>query len=485
MASTGMVGAGSARRVTVASRLDRLPLFSLHRRLAAICGVGTFFDLYDVFLGGVLAAVLAEEWGLSTAGKALVIASGFMGMFFGAIALGTLSDYLGRRRMFLVNLGVYSAFTLAAAASPNLAWLAVLRFCAGLGLGAELTLVDTYMSELIPRQARGRYIAWSYTLGFVGVPLVAFIGARFVAGHHLLIDGWRWLLVVGSLGAAIVWALRRSLPESPRWHEIRGDVAEADAGTARIEQACMAERGLDHLPTPEAVPVAGQEEATVREIFSPRYRRRTVMLWIFQVLQTVGYYGFGTLAPLVLTAKGFDITDTLGYSALIYLGYPIGSALSVPLVERFERKTLIVTSALAMGALGVAFGFARTPALIVVAGFALTSVSNVFSNSFHIYMPEIFPTRMRGTAVGIAYSLSRATGAVLPFISVAVLDSLGATAVFVGSAVIMCVLALDVGILGPRSTGRNLEHVARDGGEGARELRELGAVDGRVGAARS
>src|SRR3954469_20741251 len=222
---------------TVAARLDRIPPVRMHRKMSVAVGFANFFDLYDIFLGGVLAAVLAEVWGLDTSGKAVVIASGFGGMFFGAITLGTLADYLGRRKMFLINLAIYSGFSLLAAFSPDLTWLAILRFCAGFGLGAELSLSDTYLSEILPRQVRGRYMASAYTLGFFGVPLAALVGAKFVAGHDLLIDGWRWLLVVGSLGAIIVWAMRRNLPESPRWHEIRGRHAEADAATREIEEA--------------------------------------------------------------------------------------------------------------------------------------------------------------------------------------------------------------------------------------------------------
>src|SRR4051794_15976635 len=309
---------------TVAARLDRIPPIRMHKRMAVAVGFANFFDLYDIFLGGVLAAVLAEEWGLGTSGKALVIASGFGGMFFGAILLGTLADYLGRRRMFLINLMIYSGFSLAAAFSPNLAWLAILRFCAGFGLGSELSLSDTYLSELLPRQVRGRYMAGAYTLGFFGVPLAALIGAKFVAGEHLLIDGWRWLLVVGSLGAVVVWTMRRNLPESPRWHEIRGRHDEADRATRELEDKARADLGVERLPEPEQVEVAPAKGASISQIFRPPYRQRTVMLYIFQFLQTVGYYGFGTLAPLVLADKGYDIVESLGFSAVIFLGYPLG-----------------------------------------------------------------------------------------------------------------------------------------------------------------
>src|SRR3954470_7600087 len=256
--------------VTVAARLDRIPPIRMHKRMAVAVGFANFFDLYDIFLGGVLAAVLAEEWGLGTSGKALVIASGFAGMFFGAILLGTAADYLGRRRMFLINLMIYSGFSLAAAFSPNLAWLAILRFCAGFGLGAELSLSDTYLSELLPRQVRGRYMASAYTLGFFGVPLAALVGGRFVAGHHFLMDGWRWLLVIGSLGAIIVFAMRRNLPESPRWHEIRGRHEEADRATTELEERARAELHLSRLPEPANVEVTpATNQTTLREIFTP------------------------------------------------------------------------------------------------------------------------------------------------------------------------------------------------------------------------
>src|SRR5690242_18944780 len=151
-------------RTSVAARLDRIPPFKLHRRMGIAVGFGNFFDLYDIFLGGVLAAVLAEQWKLSTSGKALCISSGSAGMFFGSPLLGTLADRWRRRRTFLIEILIDSAFTLAAACSPNLAVLAILRFCDGVGLGGELSLADTYRSQILPKQVRGRYMATAYTL---------------------------------------------------------------------------------------------------------------------------------------------------------------------------------------------------------------------------------------------------------------------------------------------------------------------------------
>ncbi|MFE3651553.1 MFS transporter [Streptomyces sp. NPDC059152] len=450
---------GTPAGARVAARLDRLPPSRWHRRITLVVGIGAFFDLYEIFLGGVLAAVLAERWGLGHTAKSWVIAAGFLGMFVGANVLSVLADRLGRRRMFLVNLGGYAFFSLAAAGAPDLGWLLVLRFLSGLGLGAELVLVDTYLAEFLPRAVRGRYLAHAYTLGFVGVPVAALLGARLVAGHQVLgVDGWRWLLVAGALGAAFIQLMRRRLPESPRWLSVHGRHEEAERIVAGIERRVAAETG-GSLPSVPETTDPPERRLPWREMFRGEYRRRTLMWWIFQVLQTVGYYGFGSLAPVVLTAKGYTVTDSLLYAALSYCGYPIGSALSVPLIDRIERRTLIVASALGIAACGLAFGFATAPWAIVAFGFLLTVCSNVFSNAFHVYQTEIFPTGLRSTAIGIAYSLSRLTSVVLPFVALSVLNDLGAVAVFGGSAVLLVLLCLDVALLGPRSTGRSLERI--------------------------
>ncbi|HEX4202636.1 MAG TPA: MFS transporter [Ktedonobacteraceae bacterium] len=450
----------SKKQATIAARLDRLPLFSLHRKLATVLGLGTFFDLFDIFLGGVLAPILAKVYGLNVLETSLVISAGFFGMFVGAIVLGIISDYLGRRTMYMLDLLIYSVFTLLAAFSPSFYWFIACRFLAGLGLGATPPITDVYLGEMVPTHARGRYTAWSYTLGFLGVPVVGLL-SRFLVPTNVLWSGWRWILVIGALGALVVWFVRRGLPESPRWFEIRQRQDEAESVLNNIEQEAMRETNLKELPDAEEVVVEPQEKASLAEMFTGQYTKRTIMLWIFQILQTVGYYGFGSLAPIVLTAKGFSIFATLGYTALIYLGYPVGSLISIPLVERFERKWLIVGSAIVMALLGLLFGFSTSVPLIIGSGFLLTVVSNFFSNAFHIYQAEIFPTRMRGTAVGVAYSLSRLTSAVLPLAAIPLLKASGPIAVFTAAAIILVVLCLDVGFLGPRSTGQTLEDIAQ------------------------
>jgi putative MFS transporter len=450
----------TSAQATIAARIERIPLFSLHRKFVFVLGIGTFFDLFDVALGGLLAAILANLYHLNTFQTAAVIASGFFGMFVGAIALGMISDYLGRRTMYMLDLLIYSLFSLATAFAPDVTWVIVFRFLAGIGLGATTVLTDVYLSEMLPSRVRGRYTAWAYTFGLLGVPVAGLL-SKVLVSTTFLMAGWRWLLVVGALGAFIVWWMRRSLPESPRWFEIRRKTTDAEAAISAMEQAAMRELHLAALPPPPPAPVVeAPRRMTLTESFSGIYAKRTIMLLIFQFFQSVGFYGFGALAPLILAAKGINVVNTLAYTAPIALGYPLGSWLSVPLVERMERKWLIVGTALLMALFGLLFGFATSVPLIIASGFLLTVVSQVFSNSAHIYQAEIFPTRMRGTAAGIAYSLSRLSSGLLPFVALPLLQTSGPVAVFAACAVILGIVSLDVGLLGPRTTGRTLEEVA-------------------------
>jgi putative MFS transporter len=380
-------------------------------------------------------------------------------MFVGAVVLSVISDYFGRRTLYLVDLLLYSLFSLAVAFAPDVTWVIVFRFLAGIGLGATPVLTDVYLSEMLPASVRGRYTAWAYTFGLLGVPIAGLLSQALV-GATFLMAGWRWLLVVGALGAVVVWWLRRGLPESPRWFEIRQKTAEAEVAVGAIEQAAMHELHLTELPEPALVAIDPPKNMTLAESFSGIYVKRSIMLLIFQFFQSVGFYGFGSLAPIILTVKGFSVVNTLAYTAPIALGYPLGSWLSVPIVERLERKWLIISTALLMALFGLIFGFATSVPALLLSGFLLTVVSQVFSNSYHIYQAEIFPTRLRATASGIAYSLSRLSGGILPFVALPLLQASGPVAVFIACAIILLIVSVDVGLLGPRTTGLSLENIA-------------------------
>jgi putative MFS transporter len=442
-------------RPTVAARMNRLPITPLHRSATIVIGLGLFFDIYEVFLAGVLGSVLGHQFHLGTGQMSLLLASSFLGMFLGAQILGRLADRVGRRAGFLLSMSIYSIFSLVGAFSVGPVMLVVSRFFAGLGIGAEPPISDSYLSDLLPPRQRGKYTAWAYTLSFGGVPLAGFLARWLVPTAPLGFAGWRWMFVLGAVGAVIVFGLRTGLPESPRWLESVGRTGDAEAVLTRFEQQARALGEPPPEPSPEAPARTGR--GNMRELFIPPYRRRTLMMTVFHLLQTWGYYGFGTLAPMVLVAKGYSIVDSLLFSAVTFLGYPTGSLFSVPLVERIERKYLLIGAALVMAGFGLAFGLAASTPVIVACGFIYTVVSNVFSNTYHIYQAEIFPTQLRATATSSTYALSRLSTGLMPFILLPLLHTSGEAALFTVVAGALTIVALDVALLGPRTTGRALE----------------------------
>ncbi|MEU9472457.1 MFS transporter [Streptomyces avermitilis] len=457
MSQTTTAVSGVSAPASIGVRLDRMPITPMHRRLTAVIGIGLLFDTFENSLSGTIAKVLQGDFAFGATSLKLVLASVFVGQFIGSLVLGRVADRFGRRRAFLINLAIYSGFSLLGAFSPNAGWLIATRFLAGIGIGAEQALSDCYLADVLPAAKRGRFIAWAYTLAFCGVPAVGFAALWLVPLTPLGVDGWRWLFVIGALGSAVVWVLRRQLIESPRWLAATGRTAEADRLVSRMEAQAPAGRTAGDLPAQYEAP--GAARVRLRDVFAPGLRRRTVMLWIFCALSVVGYYGFGTLAPQILAAKGFDIVAGLGFTALCFLGYPVGSALSLPVIDRVERKTLVAASAAAMVAAGMGFAFTDSPALIVAFGFGYTLCSNVFSSVSHVYLSEQYPTAIRATASGAAYSLSKLSAAALPFVLLPVLDSYGPGALFAVIAAAMAALAVTVLTLGERTTGASVDRV--------------------------
>ena len=438
----------------VAARMDRLPITRTHRMATFAVGLGLFFDVYEIFLASVLSQVLVRDFGMPKNWLPWLLGSGFLGMAIGSITLGRLADRVGRRRAFLLGLWLYSLFSFIGAFSTGPVMLLLTRFLAGIGIGAEPPLADAYMGDLLPAKERGRYTAWAYTLAFLGVPAVGFLGHGLTPLAPLGIAGWRWMFVLGALGSIILYPLRRRLPESPRWLESVGRHDEARELVARLEA-----EATGSLPEPAAVHDTKPEEAgQLRDLLVPPWRRRLGMMTMFQLLQPFAYYGFGTLVPLVLTAKGYPM-KSLQFSAVTFLGYPIGSMISLPIIERFERKYVVAGALALMAIFGIAFGTAASTVWVLVLGFLYTTTSNVFSNGYHIYQAEIFPTKLRGAACGTTYALSRLSSAAMPFVLVPILETRGAAALFVVVASVIALNALNITILGPRTTGRALEHI--------------------------
>ena len=446
--------------LTLGGWMDSLPVGSLHRFVVAVIGIGLFFDMYEIFLVGSIGTALQGEYGIdrhSTDFK-LLLASAFIGMFFGSLCLGSMADRIGRRKAFLFNLIWYSGFSLLGAFSVNAGMLVICRVLTGIGVGAIYPVADSFLSEILPKERRGRLAAWAYTLSYVAVPLVGFLAVWLNPLHVGGVAGWRVILTIGSLGAVLVLVVQHKLPESPRWLLSQGRVKEAHAMLRRFaESAGVTVSAI----APEAT--VGRKPGTLRErialLCRPPYNKRYLMLTIFHLLQGFGYYGFGTLANTVVKSRGFDVTDGTLFVALSFLGYPVGSLLSIPLLNWIERRTLVIASILTIAAFGLCFAYSNNSALIVCFGFLTTCASNVFSNAYHVYQSEIFPASARSTAIGSTYSLSRLVSGVLPFILIPILSQCGAGAMFGSIATALLVVAVTVRTLGPLTTRRSQDEI--------------------------
>jgi putative MFS transporter len=457
-----MAAAGrSPAELSINERLDRLPVTTEHKRVIAILALGNFFEIYELFLSGVLATTLKKSFGLSGLTLSVVLASGFVGAFLGAIVIGRLADRSGRRRAYVFTLTLYSAFSLLGALSPTVWALVVFRFFAGIGLGGELPVTDSYLSDVLPARNRGRYAAWAFTIAYLAVPVVGFLGVGLVDANPFGVDGWRWMFAIGSLGAVTTFAVRRRLPESPRWLESVGRHSEADAVVSRFERAAADEGWTPPAERATASRLPAVPTLSAGALLRSPLRRRTALMAAAWIIATIGYYGFSNIATLSLTNRGFSVTNSLLYSSVSFIGYPIGSMISVPIMDRYERKWILVASLLAMAGLGLGFGYATTPVQIVAFGFLLTCAANVMSNAIHIYQSELFPTSVRTTATGWLYSLGRLSIATVPFYLIPLLNGYGPGAVFalIGTALLLGVTALAV--FGPRTTGLTVEAISR------------------------
>ena len=463
----------TTNNATIAETIERLPLGGFHRRFIALVSLGNFFDLYDIFIVAYIGVALQQSGFLSLRQFTFFVASGFLGMFVGTVVFGMGSDRMGRRSAFILLLLIYSVFTFADAFAPTVGWLIALRFFAGAGIGAEIVVIDTYVTEVVPSYARGRYVAITQVAGFCAVPVAA-VFSRLLVPTHFLMSGWRWVMVIGASGALLTWWFRRRLPESPRWLESRGRVAEADAIMSALEKESFSASGRSG----EWLVTSGEKEEKSRslaslgmtnteaerasfwELWQRPYLSRTVMLVIFQALQTIGFYGFANWAPTFLLKRGVSLLHSLEYTLLIALVSPLGPLLAAFTSDRFERKWTIVVLALLVAGLGIGFGNSIAPAAVVGFGALLTLANYWFSAAFHAYQSELFPTRLRGTGVGFTYSWSRLSAAFTSILIGAVLVH-GVPAVFAMLAVAMILVAGVVTVMGPRTNGLVLEEIAR------------------------
>jgi putative MFS transporter len=466
----------AATSADIAARLDRLPSSLAVWRIVLLISLGGVFEFYDLFLTAYVApgmiktglftpeslGAFASLASIRVAGFGTFVFSTFAGLWFGVAALGQAADRFGRKAVFTWSLIWYITCTAIMAFQRTGQWLNIWRLIAGVGFGVQLVTIDTYIAELMPRSLRGRAFSMNQFVSFCVVPVVALLAWLMVPLKPFGFDGWRWVVLFGSVGAIAVWGIRAGIPESPRWLAARGRLEEADAIVSAIERKVSAEQGGTLPPVPPMTalqPAAADRPARIADIFAAKYRRRTIMLSILNATQVIGFYGFNSWVPTLLIARGIDVTHGLEYALMIAVSQPFGPLVGSFFADKIERKLQIIGGLGAMAVLMAVFAIASSPVVLILTGIAFTLAANIMSYAYHGYQAELFPTRIRSRAVGFVYSWSRLAAAFSGLITGSLLATGGvpAVAVFIGAAMIVGISV--IGIFGPRTNGLALEQL--------------------------
>ncbi|MBK0422583.1 MFS transporter [Leucobacter sp. CSA2] len=430
--------AGAQR--TISQRLDALPFTRSHGRVLTGSGIGWALDAMDVGLISFIIAALSAQWGLTKGEGGLIASIGFAGMAIGASLGGLLADRIGRRQVFALTLLVYGVATGASALVGGIGLLLVLRFFVGLGLGAELPVASTYVSELAPARIRGRIIVILEAFWAVGWTAAALIGYFVVPGSE---NGWRWAFALGAIPAVYALIVRWGLPESPRWLAGRGRVAEAERVVADFERSpALWRRGSAPAPAPApapaqsapaVAPATGAAASATPEtpaperlepvrggrlaaLWSAEFRGRTLSIWVVWFCVNFAYYGAFIWIPSILVDAGFSLVRSFAFTLIITLAQLPGYAVAAWLIEVWGRRLTLSVFLLGSAVSAILFGTVHAEGAIIASGMALSFFNLGAWGALYAVTPEIYPTSLRATGAGWAAGVGRIASIVAPLL---------------------------------------------------------------------
>ena len=408
---------------TRSERLDDLPYNRAHTKLLVGSGVGWALDAMDVGLISFVMAALAVQWDLSATTLSFIGSIGFVGMALGASLGGLIADRVGRRNVFALSLLVYGIATGASALVTSVGALIVLRFVVGLGVGAELPVASTLVSEHAPKKMRGRLVVFLEAFWALGWIMAALIGYFVIP---LSDNGWRWALAVGIVPTIYATIVRFGLPESVRFLESRGKNEQAEQAVRQFEAAkpyrwsVAANSRVDAHEDDLAANAPATEE---RSIWSPRLRKRTAALWIVWFGINFSYYGAFIWLPTLLSGELQSLAKSFLYTLLITLAQVPGYLAAAYLIEKWGRRKTLVTflAGSAFGAVlfalvasGVIDGGNAQGVLLVLSGAVLSFFNLGAWGALYAVSPELYPTAIRGKGTGAAAAFGRIASMIAP-----------------------------------------------------------------------
>jgi len=435
-----MSNPGIPSRTSLGERLDGLPFTRRHFKVLSGSGVGWALDAMDVGLISFVIAALAQQWDLSKTETGWIASVGFIGMAIGATLGGLLADRLGRRQVFAITLLIYGVATGASALVGGLAMLLVLRFFVGLGLGAELPVASTYVSEFAPRRIRGRLIVILEAFWAVGWTAAALIGYFVIPASE---SGWRWAFALGAVPAVYAIIVRWGLPESPRWLASRGKIAEAERIVSRFEADAGVTGGPLIHKAPAARVIADDAATRLGTLWYPEFRVRTLCIWVIWFCVNFAYYGAFIWIPSILVDAGYDLVRSFGFTLLITLAQLPGYAVAAWLIEVWGRRATLSVFLAGSAVSAVLFGTAIGVESIIASGMALSFFNLGAWGALYAVTPEIYPTSLRGTGAGWAAGVGRIASIVAPLVVPVLLATGGAPllfAIFAGFFVVAAIV---------------------------------------------
>ena len=423
-----MHGTPTAERRSLSQRLDALPFTRKHGKVLGGSGIGWALDAMDVGLISFIIAALAQQWGIDKGQSGLIASIGFAGMAIGASLGGLLADRFGRRQVFAVTLLVYGVATGASALVGGIGLLLVLRFFVGLGLGAELPVASTYVSEFAPARIRGRIIVILEAFWAVGWTAAALIGYFVVPASD---DGWRWAFALGAVPAVYALIVRWGLPESPRWLAGRGRTEQAETIVASFESAAASRGGRtaasEPAPAPApaatpddggpaAAPIAISSGGRLAALWSAEFRGRTLSIWVVWFCVNFAYYGAFIWIPSILVDAGFSLVRSFGFTLIITLAQLPGYAVAAWLIEVWGRRLTLSVFLVGSAVSAIVFGTVHAEAAIIASGMALSFFNLGAWGALYAVTPEIYPTSLRATGAGWAAGVGRIASIVAPLL---------------------------------------------------------------------
>jgi putative MFS transporter len=434
--------------------IDNTPLNSALKFIIAVAAAGFLFDSFDITIVGYALPKIRQEFSLSPPQVGLVGASALAGMGVGSWCWGWVADKWGRRVVFASTVLMFSVFTGVAGLAGSLGFLIGARFLTGLGLGGMVPIDQALVTEYAPAGIRGRVAAM--------LPLCWPMGYFTAAGMALLLVphvGWRWLFAIGVLPALLSFAIRRRVPESPRWLAAHGRHEEARASLAFVgvddKLLDQARRELATVPPRPAVP-----EATFRDLFTPVYAKRVIHTWLLWFCSNFAATGFSVWLPTIYSQYyHIELSRTLFYTFIVAGTQVVGRIFAFGLIDIMGRKTMIIVAYGVAGIAALAFTQSTTEMSLLINAMVYVFFQDQGNLAMTIYTPEVYPVRIRGKGAAIAMGWGRFGGMTSPIVAGVLIGS-GNLILVWGMIAAMLFIASGTTMLLAHETRGNLETVS-------------------------